>query len=41
MLVREAQSVRGVVEESGLSQADALVALRSGGTAERSENATG
>ncbi|MEU3654783.1 diaminopimelate decarboxylase [Streptomyces sp. NPDC032161] len=27
-LVREAQSVRGVVEESGLSQADALVALR-------------
>ncbi|MFI9627611.1 diaminopimelate decarboxylase [Streptomyces sp. NPDC052042] len=30
-LVREAQSVRGVVEESGLSQANALVALRSGG----------
>lgn len=29
-LVREAQSVRGVVEESGLSQADALVGLCSG-----------
>ncbi|MFE7429683.1 diaminopimelate decarboxylase [Streptomyces sp. NPDC057545] len=39
-LVREAQSVRGVVEESGLSHADALVALRSGSPAERSKEVT-
>ncbi|MEU9760072.1 diaminopimelate decarboxylase [Streptomyces sp. NPDC047985] len=39
-LVREAQSVRGVVEESGLSQADALVALRSGSPAERPKEVT-
>ncbi|MFF9346431.1 diaminopimelate decarboxylase [Streptomyces sp. NPDC014734] len=36
-LVREAQSVRGVVEESGLAQADALVALRSGAPAEQAK----
>ncbi|WP_454322964.1 diaminopimelate decarboxylase [Streptomyces ambofaciens] len=36
-LVREAQSVRGVVEESGLSQADALVALRAGEAEEQAK----
>jgi diaminopimelate decarboxylase len=34
-LVREAQSVRAVVEESGLAQADALVALGTDQSAER------
>jgi diaminopimelate decarboxylase len=33
--VREAQSVRAVVEESGLAQADALVALGTDQSAER------
>lgn len=40
-LVREAQSVRGVVEESGLSQANALVALCSGSTAAAPKEVTG